>query len=79
MTTGVEKWDSIKQRYPDSFVLIENPTYDGATLTSGIFKYKNKIRKRVFEKAKELNLNHITILYSGGIRKERLKNAIFVL
>ncbi|MDR1545034.1 MAG: hypothetical protein LBS50_11655 [Prevotellaceae bacterium] len=79
METKIEKWDSIKKRYPDSFLLIENPDYDGALLKSGIVRYKHKSREKVYDKAAELALNDTTILYSGGIRRDRLKNVIFIL
>jgi hypothetical protein len=76
----MEKWEDIKRQYPDSFVLTENPVFDGARLKEGIFRYKNKSRERVFKEAKELDLkNSITIRYTEGIRKEKLENAIFIL
>jgi hypothetical protein len=78
-TPNYEKWDIIVKKYPDSFILLEKPVFDGAILKNGILRYKNKSRKKVFEKAKELDLNDITISYTAGIRKERLKNTAFIL
>jgi hypothetical protein len=75
-----EEWNDIVKQCPDSFVLIENPVYEDDTLKRGILRYKNKSRKKVFEKAKELDLhNLITIRYTEGIRKERLANVNFLL
>jgi hypothetical protein len=78
-TQILEKWDNIKTQYPDSFVLLENPDFDGAILRSAIFRYKNKSRKKVFEKARGLDLDHITIQYTGGVRMDKLKDVAFVL
>jgi hypothetical protein len=78
-TLEYENWDSIVKKYPDSFVLLENPVSEHGTLKKGIFRYKNKTRKKVFEKAKELALHSITIRYTEGMREERLKNTAFIL
>jgi hypothetical protein len=74
MATQVyDEWDDIVKKCPDSFVLLENPVYEGANLRRGILKYKNKSRKKVFEKAKTLDIHNLTtIRYTEGIRKERL-------
>ena len=80
MATQVyEEWDDIVKKCPDSFVLLENPMYEGADLRRGILRYKNKSRKKVFEKAKILNIRNLTtIRYTEGIRKERLENSSIV-
>ncbi|MDR1764149.1 MAG: hypothetical protein LBR64_09420 [Dysgonamonadaceae bacterium] len=72
-------WEDIVKQCPDSFVLIENPVYEGARLSRGILRYKNKSRKKVFEKAKLIDTpNLTTIRYTEGIRKERLANTPIV-
>ena len=80
MTTLVlDEWDDIVKQNPDRFVLIEDPVYENDTLKKGILKYKHKSRKKVFEKAKQLNLRSLTIRYTEGIRKEKLANVNFLL
>ena len=74
-----EKWEDMIKKYPDSFVLIENPVLERGKLTKGIFRYKSKSRRRVFEKAKELDLESISIRYTEGKREEKLKDTIFIL
>ena len=76
MATQVyEEWSEIVKKCPDSFVLLESPMYEGADLQRGILRYKNKSRKKVFEKAKMLNIHNLTtIRYTEGIRKEKLAN-----
>ena len=70
-----EEWDNIVKKCPDSFVLLENPVYEGANLRKGILIYKHKSRKKVFEKAKTLDIHNLTtIRYTEGMRKEKLEN-----
>ena len=79
ITQLYEEWSDIIKKCPDSFVLLENPVYDGADLLKGILRYKNKSRKKVFEKAKTLDIHNLTtIRYTEGIRKERLANTPIV-
>ncbi|GHT77157.1 hypothetical protein AGMMS50262_17430 [Bacteroidia bacterium] len=50
--TNYELWDNIKAKYPDTFVLLENPEFESKyspVLKRGIFVYKNKNRKKVIE------------------------------
>lgn len=74
-------WEDIKAQYPDRFVLIENPVYQTDTpspfLERGILRYKNKARKKVVEKAKEMKFPSFKIKYTGGPLEE--KDYIFVL
>jgi hypothetical protein len=82
METKVENWESIKERYPDSFVLIENPEFKekySPELVKGIFRYKNRYKKKVFEKMATLNIGNVTVQYTGGLREERLKDNVFIL
>jgi hypothetical protein len=76
----VESWESIKERYPDSFVLIENPEYAPKPyLSKGVFVYKNKSKKRVYEKANELNIGYSTVQYTGGKRLDELNENLLIL
>jgi hypothetical protein len=80
METKVESWESIKARYPDSFVLIENPEYAPKPyLKNGIFIYKNKSKRRVYEKANELNIGYSTVQYTGGKRLNELNENLLIL
>jgi hypothetical protein len=83
MATKEEKytsWEMIQKLYPDSFVLLENPVYDPMrSLKGAIFVYKNKNRKKVFEKATKLALPYITIKYTGGIRGDRVNENVLIL
>ena len=73
-------WETIQKQYPDSFVLLENPIYDQMKrLTKAIFVYKNKSRKKVFEKDVALQLPYATIKYTGGIRGDRINENVLIL
>jgi hypothetical protein len=69
----------LQSKYPDSWVLIENPTFqaNSTNLLGGIFHYKNKNQSKVYKKAIELGLKNITVRYTGGKLEE--KDYIFVL
>ena len=72
------RWEDVIKQYPDRFVLIENPVFEPNSpfLIGGVLHYKNKSKYRVAELAKELDLGHFTIKYTGGPLEE--KNYIFV-
>ena len=73
-------WDNIKKCYPDSFVLIGNPEYAPKPyLKKGIFLYKSKNRTRVIKKELELNPSYSTMLYTGGIRLDRVDENLLLL
>lgn len=73
-------WEIIQKQYPDSFVLLENPVFDAMKgLRGGTFIYKNKIRKKVIEKDIELRLPHSTLLYTGGVRGNRVNENVLIL
>jgi len=81
-TLDYTTWQEIKQKFPDRFVLIENPIYDtpGSLFPrKGILRYKNKSKLRVAEKANELDIDLMTILYTGGRLEEQSKDCIFVI
>jgi len=76
----LESWDNIKKRYPDNFVLIGNPEYAPKPyLKRGVFLYKSKNRKRVIQKELELNPSYSTMLYTGGIRLDRVDENLLLL
>jgi len=73
-------WATIQQLYPDSFVLLENPVFDSLRgFKGGTFIYKNKSRKKAIEKDIALRLSHSTLLYTGGIRGDRVNENVLIL
>jgi len=73
-------WETIQKRFPDSFVLLENPVFEREQiLKSGIVLYKNKSRKKVFQKDYELRPRYATIVYTGGIRGDRVNENVLIL
>jgi len=79
-TKEYTSWEAIQKQYPDSFVLLENPVFDQMRgLKGGIFLYKNKSRKKVFQKDMELKPHRATILYTGGIRGDRVNENVLIL
>ena len=84
MGTKIESytsWETIQKLYPDRFVLLENPVYEPAMphLKEGILLYKHKSRKRVIEKAVKLKPHYSTLLYTGGIRGDRVDENVLLL
>ena len=74
-------WEDIQKKFPDRFVLLENPVYDplfSPFLKKGIFRYKNKSKRRVAEKAATLSMNLATIRYTGGPLEKQEKDYIFI-
>ena len=76
-----ESWESIKSRYPDSFVLISNPEFTPMrTFIGGVFVYKHKSRNKVYDKAIELDLPYsATIRYTGGKRLDAVDENLLLL
>lgn len=65
---GYLTWEEILEKYPDRWVLVENPvksTKGGKLFEGGIFRYKNKKRDKCYDKATELRLKNITVAYTG--------------
>jgi hypothetical protein len=68
-------WEEIKEEYPDSFVLLENPVYNPRPhLKEAILLYKHKNRRKVIDKELELQPHYSTILYTGGARLDKVNN-----
>jgi hypothetical protein len=66
-------WETIKKEYPDRFVLLENPVYNPRPhLKEALLLYKHKSRMKVIEKSLELKPQYSTIVYTGGIRLDRI-------
>jgi len=66
-------WETIKKEYPDRFVLLENPVYDPLPyLKEAILLYKHKDQMMVIKKSLELKPPYATIVYTGGIRLDRI-------
>ncbi|MCL2329265.1 MAG: hypothetical protein FWC39_12240 [Bacteroidetes bacterium] len=75
-----ESWDSIKERYPDSFVLLVNPEYNPRPyLKKAVFVYKNRNKKKVYEKAQELGVGYSIVQYTGGKRLDELDENLLLL
>jgi len=73
-------WESIKKLYPDSFVLLEQPEYSPKPhLQRGIFRYKNKNKKKVYEMGTKLNIGYSTVQYTGGKRLDELDENLLLL
>ena len=73
-------WEKIQELYPDRFVLLENPVYDPVPhLKEAILLYKHKNRKKVVEKEVELKPYYSTLLYTGGIRGDRVDENVLIL
>ncbi len=73
-------WETIQKQYPDRFVLLENPVFDSMNgLKGGTFIYKHKSRKKVIEKDIALRLPYSTMLYTGGIRGDRVNENVLIL
>jgi hypothetical protein len=83
MKTNVKSymtWETIQKLYPDRFVLLENPVYDPIPhLKEAILLYKHKNRKKVVEKTVELKPHYSTLLYTGGIRGDRVDENVLIL
>jgi hypothetical protein len=80
MEATYTSWETIRQMYPDRFVLLENPVYErGITPKEGIFLYKNKHYKNVVKKELELKPHYSTIEYTGGIRLDSINESVWVL
>jgi len=81
-TTSKEytSWETIQKLYPDSFVLLENPVFEQEQiLKGGNFLYKNKSRKKVYQKDSELKPRYAIILYTGGVRGDRINENVLIL
>ena len=74
-------WDDIRKKYPDRFVLLENPIYEteypSPYIHKAIFRYKHRSPNKVAKKAAELKLPYGTTLYTGGPLTE--KEHLFIL
>jgi len=66
----------MKKQFPDTWILLANPESEPASaeITGGFFIYKNKNKKRVVEKSKEIEIdksftvNVFRIIYTGEIK-----------
>jgi len=69
-------FNEMQSFYPDSWILVANPESETASveITSGYFLYKNKQKKRVIEKSKDIKstnefaINLLQIVYTGDIK-----------
>ena len=73
MKPRLASWETIKKEYPDKFVLLENPVFDPTPhLKEAILLYKHKDQKKVIKKSLKLKPYDATIVYTGGIRLDRI-------
>ena len=75
MKPKLASWEAIQKEYPDRFVLLENPVFNPRPhLKEGILLYKHKSHMKVVEKEIELKPYYSTIVYTGGIRGDKVEN-----
>ena len=68
-------WETIQKEHPDRFVLLENPVYNPRPhLKEAILLYKHKDQMKVIKKSLELKPPYATIVYTGGIRLDKVNN-----
>jgi len=73
-------WKKIQKEYPNRFVLLENPIFDPRPyLKEAILLYKHKSRKKVIEKEIELKPHYLAVVYTGGIRGDRVDENTLIL
>ena len=66
-------WEAIKKEYPDRFVLLENPVFNPTPhLKEAVLLYKHRDHMKVVEKELELKPHYSTIVYTGGVRLDRI-------
>ncbi|MDR1682739.1 MAG: retropepsin-like domain-containing protein [Candidatus Symbiothrix sp.] len=72
-----ESWESIKQRYSDTFVLLPNPEYNPRLhLKRGVFVYRNKNKKDfnfIVDTGASLNIIDEAVATVLGFDIKRLK------
>jgi len=69
-------FSEIQSNYPDSWILVANPISKPASadIKGRYFLYKNKQKKRVLEKSKDLNvkegivINLLRVIYTGIVK-----------
>jgi len=73
MKPRLASWETITHEFPDRFVLLENPVYNPRPhLKEAVLLYKHKDHIKVVEKELELKPHYSTIVYTGGIRLDRI-------
>jgi len=73
MKPRLASWETIIKEYPDRFVLLENPVYNPRPhLKEAVLLYKHKDHMKVVKKELELKPHYSTIVYTGGIRLDRI-------
>jgi len=73
-------WETIQKEYPDRFVLLENPVFDPTPhLKEAMVLYKHKSRKKVIEKELKLKPHYSAVLYTGGIRLDRIDENTLII
>ena len=73
MKPRIASWETIQKEYPDKFVLLENTVYDPISyIKEATVLYKHYHRKKVIDKELELNPKRSAIVYTGGVRLDRI-------
>jgi len=77
MEKTFEYSDFIKNKYPNEWFLIANPTYQGTRVVDGIVLFHSKDKKEVcyIGRAKVSAFNQIALVFTGDIQSNR-KNGI---
>lgn len=74
----LKKYNEItKGQFPNEWLLIGNPQYNGSTVIDGYILYHSKDKKELcyIGKAKTESFDKITLLFTGDMRSNR-KNGI---
>ena len=73
-------WETIQKEYPDRFVLLENPVFDPTPyLKEAVLLYKHKDQMKVIKKKLKLKPHYSTIVYTGGVRLDRIDENTLLL
>jgi len=68
-------WKTIQKKYPDKYVLLENPVFDPSPrLKEAILLYKHKSQTKVIKKKLELKPYYSIIFYTGNFRHDEEEN-----
>ena len=82
MKPRLASWETIQKEYPDRFVLLENPVFTQPTsphIKEAMLLYKHKNHKKVVEKELKLKPHYSMIIYTGGIRLDRIDENTLLL
>jgi hypothetical protein len=66
-------YSEIKDKFPDEWVLMANPTYNNLEIINGIILYHSKDKREVCYKGRDktTDFDRIIIVYTGNILSKR--------